>query len=111
MTGTSKDASHPRRRRWRFAGGIALVEGVVVALSPDISRWTAIALAVAALVLYAAVGRKARSRTLHDILWIFACSQALAVVMAVLSFFFSWLAYLVAALIALVVLVLLVADR
>ncbi len=110
-TPRSKKASHPRRRRWRIAVGIALVEGVAVALSSGLSRWTVIVLAAAALVLYATVGRKARSRPIHDALWIFACSQALAVVVVIASFFVSWLVYAAAAVLALVVLVLLLVDR
>jgi hypothetical protein len=100
-----------RRRPWRLAGGIAVVEGVVAALSSDMSRWAVAALAAAALVLYAAVGRRTRWQTGHEILWVFAVSQTLAVVIAALAHFFSWLAYAAAALLALVVLVMLVLDR
>ncbi len=103
--------AHPRRRRWRIASGIAVVEGVVVALSSDISRWTVVALAVAAVALYVTAGRRTQSRTAHDILWVFACSQVLAVVIAVVSFFVSWIGYVLAAFLALVVLVLLAVDR
>jgi hypothetical protein len=103
--------AHPRWRRWRIAFGIAIVEGVVVALSSDVSRWTVVALAVAAVVLYVTAGRTTQSRTAHDALWVFACSQVLAVVVAVVSFFVSWVGYVLAAVLALVVLVLLAVDR
>src|ERR1700675_4535676 len=91
---------HRHLRRWRVAAGIALVEGVVVALSPGVTRWTVIALAVAAVALYATVGRTTTRQRLHDALWIFAFSQALAVIVAVVSFFVSWIAYTLAALLA-----------
>jgi drug/metabolite transporter (DMT)-like permease len=107
----SSKRAHPRWRRWRIAFGIAVVEGVVVALSSDISRWTVVALAVAAVALYVTAGRRTQSRTVHDILWIFACSQVLAVVVAVVSFFISWIGYVLAAVLALVMLILLAVDR
>lgn len=111
MSAKAEKSPHRRLRRWRVAVGIALVEGVVVALSPGVTRWTVIALAVAAVALYATVGRTTTRRQLHDALWIFAFSQALAVIVAVLSFFVSWIAYTLAALLAVVVLVLLAVDR
>ncbi|HVP75786.1 MAG TPA: hypothetical protein VMS63_07175 [Gaiellaceae bacterium] len=110
MNAAPNAEKHRRRRLWRLAAGIALVEGVVVALSSDISRWTVAALAAAALVLYA-TGRSTRWQTGREILWVFAVSQTLAVVIAALAHFFSWLAYAAVALLALVVLVLLVLDR
>jgi hypothetical protein len=100
-----------RRRRWRIALAIAVVEDVAVAFSSGVSRFAVIVLAVAALALYANVGRRTRSRIGHDTMWVFAFSQSLAVIGAVLSFFFSWLAYAVAALLAVAGLVLLALDR
>ena len=111
MSTKAEKRPHGRLRRWRLAAGIALVEGVVVALSSGVTRWTVIALAVAAVALYATVGRSTSRQTLHEALWIFAFSQALAVVVAIASFFISWIAYALAALLAVVVLVLLAVDR
>ncbi len=114
---TSTAAASRRRadrhgsRRWRVVLGIALVEGVIVGLSPDVSRWTVVALAAAAFALYVTVGRSTRWQTGHELVWIFACSQALAVVIAVLSFFFSWLAYVAAAVLAVAALALLAVRR
>ena len=111
MSANAEKRPHRRLRRWRLAGGIALVEGVVVVLSSGVTRWTVIALAVAAVALYVTVGRSTTRQTLHDILWIFAFSQALAVIVVIVSFFISWIAYALAALLAAVVLVLLAVDR
>jgi hypothetical protein len=111
MSAEAKEKRRRRWRRWRLAMSIGLVEGVVAGLLSGAFRWTVVALAVAAIGLYGSAGRSARSRTVHDLLWIFALSQAVAVVVAALSFFFAWLAYAVAALLALVVVVLLLTDR
>ena len=111
MRARAEKRPHRRLRRWRLAAGVALVESVVVALSSGVTRWTVIALAVAAVALYVTVGRSTTRQTLHDVLWIFAFSQALAVVVAIVSFFISWIAYALAALLAVVVLVLLAVDR
>ena len=108
---TVSEGTHRRPRRWSVVVGIALIEGVVVALSPGITRWTVIGLAALAFVLYLTVGRSRRRGAIHEILWMFAISQALAVIVAVLAFFFSWMAYALAALLALAVLVLLLFDR
>ena len=102
---------HGLRRRWHLAAAIAIVEGLVVAFSPAFSRWTVIALAVLAVLLYLTLRRRTHSQIAHEILWVFACSQTLALILAIVSFFVSWAAYALAALLGLVVLVLLAVDR
>ena len=102
---------HRRLRQLQIAVGIALVEGIAVGFFSGVTRWIVVALAVVAVLLYITLGRSARWQSVHDILWILAFSQALAIVVAVLAFFFSWIAYAVAALLAVVVLVLLIFER
>ena len=102
---------HRRRRRWRLAIGIGAVEGVVVAFLSGGARWIPIGLAIVAVVLYLREGRRGHSQTRHDVLWVFAFSQAFAVIVAVLAFFVSWVAYALAAVLALVVIVMLIVDR
>ena len=102
---------HRLRRRWHLAAAIAIVEGLVVAFSPAFSRWTVVALAVLAVLLYLTLRRRTHSKTAHEILWVFACSQTLALILAIVSFFVSWAAFALAALLALVMLVLLAVDR
>ena len=106
-----REHQHRSLHRWHFAIGIGAVEGLVVAFLSGAARWIPIALAVVAVILYVTLGRRTRSRTVHDILWVFAFSQALAVIVAVLAFFISWIAYVVAAVLALVVIVMLILDR
>ena len=110
-SGSPAEHRHRRLRQLQIAVGIALVEGVVVGFFSGATRWIVVALAVIAVLLYITLGRSARWQSVHDILWILAFSQALAVIVAVLAFFFSWVAFAVAAVLAVAVLVLLVIDR
>jgi hypothetical protein len=111
VTSPSRDERrHRRLQRLRIAASIALVEGVVVGFVGGASRWAVVGIAVASVVLYLKNGRKASGST-HDVLWIAAFSQTLAVVIAVLAFFVSWIAYALAAVLAVVVIVLLLIDR
>jgi hypothetical protein len=111
VTGESRsEHRHRRLQRLRTAASIALVEGVVVGFFSGAARWVVLALAVVSVALYLTHGRKADGST-HDVLWITAFSQTLAVVIAVLAFFFSWIAYALAAVLAVVVVVLLLVDR
>ena len=95
----------------QVAVGIALVEGLVVGFFAGGARWAVVALAAASVALYVSHGRNARRQGAHDTLWILACSQVLAVIIVVLAFFFSWIAYAVAAALAVAVLVLLIVER
>ncbi len=99
------------QRRVRIALWIAVVEGIVVAVSPDISRWTVIILAIPALALYFWGSKHTRSPLLKDIFWVLAASQALAIVVAVLAFFLKWFVLGIAAVFAIVALYLVYNDR
>jgi hypothetical protein len=100
-----------RARRTRVALWIAVVEGIIVAFAHDVSRWTVIAIAVPLLALYVVWGRNARSDTIRQLSWIGGASQALAVVVVVLSFFIAWLALVIAGIFAAIALVFLLIDR
>jgi hypothetical protein len=98
-------------RRLRVALWIAVVEGIVVAVSPAVSRWTVIALAVVTLALYMLVFRNIRMAALRQISWIAAASQLLALLVVVLAFFLTWLAILAIVAFAALALVYLILDR
>src|ERR671931_236284 len=100
-----------RARRIRFALWIAVIEGIIVALLPDVSRWTVIAIAIPLLALYLFWGRTARSDTVRQFSWIAGASQALTVVVVTLAFILSWLALLLAAIFAVVAVLFLLSDR
>ena len=79
-----------RARRHRLALWIAAAEGAIVAFSADLTKWTVVALALLAGVLWA-VGRNTRSNGLRQFLWIFIVSQLIAVVLVLFAVFFKWL--------------------
>ena len=72
------------QRRIRLAAWIAAAEGIVVLFSHDITKWTVIVLAVVGSVAWLG-GRESRSRTVRQVLWIFAASQLLAVILVILA--------------------------
>jgi hypothetical protein len=109
--GTTRAGRWLRARRIRITLWIAVIEGIIVALLHDISRWTVIALAIPILALYVFWGRSAKSDTVRQVLWIGGASQALAVVVVILAFLLDWLALLLAGIFAAVALLFLLSDR
>jgi cytochrome b561 len=109
--GSSRIGRWLRERRLRIALWIAVLEGVLVALSPGISRWTVIIVAVLAITLYAAAGRTTRWDTGRQISWILAASQSLAVLVTILSFILKWTALVLVVIFAVIALVVLFTDR
>lgn len=100
-----------RARRTRIALWTAVAEAIIVAVLHDVSRWTVIGLAIVAVAIYVAAGRESRSDTFRQVSWIFAASQLLAVVAAILAFIFFWTAIIVAVVVAIVGLFFLFTDR
>ena len=100
-----------RARRIRIVLWIAVLEGIIVALAHDVSRWTVIIIAIPLLALYIFWGRRASSDTFRQMTWIAGASQALAVVVVIMAFILSWLALLMAGIFAAVALLFLFSDR
>jgi cytochrome b561 len=109
--GTSRFGRWLRQRRTRFALWIAAVEAIIVAVFHDVSRWTVIALAIVAVAIYAAAGRSSRSDSLRQLSWIFAASQLLAVIAAILAFIVFWTAIIAVAIFAVIALWFVFTDR
>jgi hypothetical protein len=109
--GTSSTGRWLRQRRFRAALWIAVIEAIIVAVFHDISRWTVIGLAILAVAIYFGFARSARSDTLRQLSWIFAASQLLAVVAAILAFIVFWTAIIFVVIFAVVALYLLFSDR
>jgi heme A synthase len=82
-----------RERRHRLALWIAAGEGVIVALSHNLTKWTVVALAVLASLVWL-LGRNSHSSTVRQVLWIFVVSQLLAAVLVLFAVFFKWLVIL-----------------
>jgi hypothetical protein len=78
-----------RFHRVRIALWIAGIEGVVVVFSHDLTKWTVMALAVIAGLVYL-LGRNAKSNVLRQVVWIFATSQLVAFVLAMLGWIVKW---------------------
>ena len=109
--GSSRAGRWLRARRVRLVLWIAVVEGVVVWLAPDISKWTVVVVAALAIGLYVVAGRTTRSDTGHQVSWILAASQALAVVVTSLAFILPWMALALVVVFAAIALLILLADR
>ena len=109
--GSTKAGRWLRARRIRIVLWIAVIEGIIVAFSPDLTKWTVIAIAIPLLAVYVFWGRHARSDTLRQAAWIAGASQALAVVVVILAFLLNWLALLLAGVFAAIALLYLLSDR
>ncbi len=109
--GTSRPGRWLRARRTRIAFSIAAVEAILVAVFHDVSRWTVIGVAIAAVALFLLVGRDSRSDTVRQVSWILAASQLLAVLAAILAFIVVWTAIVLVVVFALIALFVVFADR
>ena len=97
--------------RTKIALAIAFVEGIVVWVGHDVSRWAVFAIAIPLIVLWAAWGRNSSRRAIREFTWIAAASQSLALVLVVLAVILSWLALVLAVVLAVIALLFLFADR
>jgi hypothetical protein len=109
--GSSRPGRWLRARRTRISLWIAAAEAIVVAVFHDVSRITVIVLAAVAVALYWYGGRRTRSDTFHQTSWIFAVSQLLAVVAAILAFIVFWTAIVFVCIFALIALFFVFTDR
>ena len=64
-----------RERRLRLALWIAVLEGIVVAVRGDISRWTVVVIAGLVLLVYMALRDRLHWDAGRQILWVVAASQ------------------------------------
>jgi hypothetical protein len=108
--GSTKTGRWLKERRIRIVLWIAVVEGIVVALS-DFTKWTVIGIAIPVLAIYVAWGRNAKNDTAHQVAWIAGASQALAVVVVILGVLLSWLPLVLAAVFAVIALAFLFQER
>jgi len=109
--GTTRTGRWLKARRIRLVLWVAVVEGIIVALAHDFSRWTVIAIAIPVLALFLFWGRNHKSDTVRQVTWIAGASQALAVVVVILAFILNWLALVLAGIFAAIALLFLLNDR
>jgi hypothetical protein len=99
-----------RDNRLRIVLLIALVEGILV-LVGEISALLVILVAIGAVALYVAAGRKSGREEIRELSWIFAVSQLAVVLVPVLAAVLIALAIVALVVIAVVALVVLLRDR
>jgi phosphatidylserine synthase len=99
-----------RERRLRLALWVAVVEGLLVALTHDLTRWTVLVIAVIVLAFYVLAGRNMRWDVGRQLSWIAAASQALAILVVILAFIVGLVAIVLVALFAIVALAYLFSD-
>jgi hypothetical protein len=106
----SKPARYLRDHRFRLTFWTAAIEGllVFVGVIPHLAIY---ALAIVAIVFWGTLARGYKSGLARNAAWIFAASQALAVLIPVGLFIFKWVAISAIAIIAVVALVILFAER
>jgi len=99
-----------RERRLRLALWVAVVEGLLVALTPDLTKWTVLVIGAILLAFYMVARRNIRWDVARQLSWIAAASQALAILVVILAFVLKLVAIVAVVLFALIALVYLFSD-
>ena len=99
-----------RARRVRLAIWVAVIEGLIVAIGDDISKWTVMILAIAVLALYFVAGRNLKWDVGRQLAWIAAASQVLALLVALFAFIVWGIALGAVVILAILALVYLYSD-
>ena len=99
-----------RGRRVRLALWVAVIEGLLVALTPDLTKWTLLVIGAILLAFYMVAGRNMSWDVGRQLSWIAAASQALAILVVILAFLLKWVAIVAVVLFALVALAYLFSD-
>jgi hypothetical protein len=116
----SETAAEPRQsrfgrwlfeRRLKIALGIAVLEGILVAVENDFSRWTVIIISAPIIAFYLFAGRALESDTGRQLSWIAAASQAFAVILCVAALVIGAFVLIIAGVFAAIALILLFGER
>jgi uncharacterized integral membrane protein len=108
--GSTRTGRWLRERRLRLALWTAVIEGVLVAVSHDLTRWTVLVIAVIVLAFYVLAGRNMKWDVGRQLSWIAAASQALAILVVILAFVVGLLAIVLVGLFAVLALAYLFSD-
>ncbi len=106
----SRPAKYLRDHRFRITFWTAAIEGLLVVVHV-IPHLVVYVLAVVAIGFWGLVARGYKSPLARNVSWIFAASQALAVLIPVVLFIAKWIAIGAIAIIAVIALVILFAER
>jgi apolipoprotein N-acyltransferase len=109
--GSTRGGRWLRDRRLRLALWIAVIEGILVAATPDLSRWTVLVIGAVVLAFYVLAGRNMRWDVGRHLSWIAAASQAIAVLVVVFFFVFKWIAIAAIAFLAIFALIYLFSEH
>ena len=99
-----------RTHRNRLALWIAAGEGIIVAFSLGATKWAVIVLAALSVFAFA-YGRNNSSNLVRQVLWIFAASQLLALLLVLFAVIVKWLVIVGLVAFAVIGLVYLLVDR
>ena len=99
------------QRRLRVALGIAVLEGILVALEKDFTRWTLIIISAPIIAFYLFAGRSLESDTGRQLSWIAAAAQAFAVILTIVALVVGAFALIIAGVFAAIALILLLGER
>jgi hypothetical protein len=108
--GSTRTGRWLRERRIRLTLWVAVIEGVLVALTADLTKWTVLVIAAVLLAFYVVVGRNLRWDVGRQLSWIAAASQALAILVVVLAFVLGFVAIVAVVIFAIIALVYLFSD-
>jgi hypothetical protein len=98
------------RNRIKIALWIAVIEGLLTVFGV-IPHWVIYILAVIAIGFWATAGRNYKSNLGRQLSWVFATSQAAAVLVPAVWFIAKWVAILATVIIAIVALIFLFLER
>ncbi len=98
-------------RRLKIALGIAVLEGILVAVEKDFTRWTLIIISAPVIAFYLFAGRTLESEAGRQVSWTLAAAQAFAVILCVVAMVIGAFSLIVAGVFAAVALFLVLGDR
>jgi hypothetical protein len=108
---TSRTGRWLFERRLKIALGIAVLEGILVAVEKDFSRWTVIIISAPIIAFYLFAGRALASDTGRQLSWIAAASQAFAVILCIVALVIGAFVLIIAGVFAAIALILLFGER
>jgi hypothetical protein len=108
--GTTRTGRWLRERRIRLTLWVAVIEGLLVAITADLTKWTVLVIAAILLAFYVVAGRHLRWDVGRQLSWIAAASQALAILVVVLAFVLGFVAIVAVVIFAIIALVYLFSD-
>jgi hypothetical protein len=109
--GSTRGGRWLRHRRLRIALWVAVIEGIIVAATPDLSRWTVLVIGTIVLGFYVLAGRNMSWDVGRHLSWIAAASQAMAILVVLFFFIFEWIAIAAIAALAIFALIYLFSDH